>query len=80
MKEKEELSEKLRRELHDVKKGSMGIIKLLKNDAKKDENDRKTAVLTAEVKWMREKVKEMEEKINISQHNREQQLQFVRKL
>ena len=35
----------------------MDITKMLKNDSKKDENDKKTAILSAEVKWMRGKVK-----------------------
>lgn len=58
----------------------MDITKALKNDSRKSQFDNKISLLNSEVKWLREKVKEMEEKKSINDHNREQQLLFIRKL
>lgn len=53
LKEKEDLSEKLRRQLADIKKQSKGITKQLKNDNIKQEYENKTLKLNTQIKWLR---------------------------
>ena len=57
LKEKEDLSEKLRKDLNAIKKSSMEITKQLKNDNKKNEYETKATQLNKEIKWLREKTR-----------------------
>jgi hypothetical protein len=52
LKEKEELEEKMRKEIANTKKQSIELTKLLKNDALRNEYEDKSAKMNADLKWL----------------------------
>jgi hypothetical protein len=62
LREKHQLTDKLRREIADTKKQSLEYVRLLKNDSLKQEQAEREKTLNADIKWLHEKIKSEEAK------------------
>lgn len=58
----------------------MELTKFLTNDNKKEEIETKNVKLNNEIKWLREKLRELEMRQGMNKDNREKQLTFIKKL
>ena len=57
LKEREEMVDKLKRELGNLSKESIGVVKQLKNDVKREENAERKYQIHKEIKWLRDKIR-----------------------
>ena len=80
LKEKEQLADKLRKEILETKKRSVDMVRLLKDDTLKKEYEEKEITINADIKWVHEKIRRIEAKKAIINANMERQQTQIQKI